>query len=250
MKHVKLIMFVALVLLCAACLERWMEEPTFILKEVTVTSFSATGAQVTLDLDVQNTNRFDLKLDSLAFKFYLQERELGAGTMQRPVTIQASRTARLRIPLQVSYNHLGGSFKEILTGRDIPYRFTGQAFVKMGIAHATLPFSKEGRINLDDFFRKEEGVKFFEAESVRTRFSGRIEKPWDAEMTTGRSQGTALFCMIQIAPFEVPATFCCKNAKSDDWQFDNIQNAEHKFFKQRIPRVNRLMHNGTSKALY
>jgi hypothetical protein len=75
------------------------------------------------------------------------------------VTIPKSSTTFVRVPVAVSFGNIGAHIKEALSGQEVPYKFAGQAQIAASFASTTVPFIKEGRINLNDTFFGGEGFR-------------------------------------------------------------------------------------------
>ncbi len=135
-----------LVLLLLSC-GVLFEKPTFTLKEITVQPVSLKEMNFLLGVEARNPNGYDLELKSLEFKFYLDDREVGKGRLQREVRIPKDCTSDLRIPITASYGLVGDYLKAALGGREIRYKLAGDAVIKAGPGSSTVPFSKEGTIN-------------------------------------------------------------------------------------------------------
>jgi len=132
----------------ASCLDRILEKPSFVVREISLTPRSFSEMNLIIGVDVQNSNRLDLTLKSFEYNVILKQEEIGKGRLDRELLIPALSTARLQAPLIVRFNNLGGSLKTIVTGNDLPYKITGIAGIKTAFGSFDVPFSKEGLINL------------------------------------------------------------------------------------------------------
>jgi LEA14-like dessication related protein len=131
-----------------SCLGWFLEKPTFVLKEISVTQFSPLEVDLQFGIEVQNPNRFDLKLRSLEYVAILNDREVGHGQTQTGVTIAQLSSSLVQIPLQADLGNFGPVVTALLTGQPLKYKIKGSAVVEASLGKATLPFSKSGEIKI------------------------------------------------------------------------------------------------------
>jgi LEA14-like dessication related protein len=131
-----------------SCLGWFLENPTFLLKEISLTRLSPQEVHLQFGIEVQNPNRFDLKLRSLEYVAVLNDREVGQGRIQTEVTIPQFASSLVHVPLQADLQKLGPILAAVLTGAPLKYQVTGSAVVKAALGTATLPFSKSGEIKI------------------------------------------------------------------------------------------------------
>ncbi|MBP9020299.1 MAG: LEA type 2 family protein [Syntrophobacterales bacterium] len=142
-----LLFLIALSVAFASCLNRVVEKPTFVLREVTLSPRSLMEMNLLIGLDVRNPNRFDLTLKSFEYKVYLDNEEIGSGRLESEVLVPASSTTAVQAPVAANFKNLGGSLKALITGSDLPYKIEGKAEIKALFGSLTFPFSEEGRLN-------------------------------------------------------------------------------------------------------
>ncbi len=138
----------ALSIFLVSCLGWILEQPTFVIREITLSPRSFTEMNLSIGLDAQNPNRFDLTLQSFEYTVHLNHEEIGNGRLEKEVLIPSRSVTRLQIPLHAKFKNFSGSLKAIITGEDLPYRIEGKADVKTFFGSRHFPFSKEGRIDL------------------------------------------------------------------------------------------------------
>ena len=129
-----------------SCMSWVLENPSFTLRRVIFSPVSSTESNLLLDLDVQNPNRFDLKLKSFECKIYLKNGEVGTGRLENEVLIPSSSTTQVQVPLVVNFKDLSGIIKLLFKERDLPYKIEGNANVGSIFGSHNFPFSKEGII--------------------------------------------------------------------------------------------------------
>lgn len=148
MKSAKILSVFAILIFLSSCLSRFIEKPTFNLKEVAITRFSLLEVQFLFGVEVQNPNTFDLKLRALDYTVYFNDQEVGKGRMDQEVLIAKSAATLVQVPLRADFKNLGNPLKEIRAGRDLHYKIEGAAIVKAALGSATIPFSKSGEIKI------------------------------------------------------------------------------------------------------
>mgnify|MGYP001766036088 CR=1 FL=1 len=140
------ILFV-LVLMTVGCTGLVFEEPTIILREIHVRQVSLTDADLLFVAEIKNPNGYELRLKSLDYTIHLNNRETGGGSLQKEITVSASSSAPVEIPMTARFGSLGGVAKMYLTGQELAYRIEGTALVKAGLFDRTFPFSRTGMIS-------------------------------------------------------------------------------------------------------
>jgi len=134
-------------LLLAGCAGLFFEEPVITLKEIHVQQLSLTDASLVFVAEIRNPNGYELRLKSLDYAVHLGGREAGGGSLEKEVTVPASSSAPVEIPVTARFGSLGGVVKLYLSGRELPYRIEGKALVKAGLFDRTFPFSRTGTLS-------------------------------------------------------------------------------------------------------
>jgi LEA14-like dessication related protein len=135
------------VLALAGCSGLFFEEPAITLKEIHVRQISLTDASLVFVGEIRNPNRYELRLKSLDYTVYLNDRETGGGALQKEISVPASSTTSVEIPVTARFGSLGGIVKMYISGQDLPYRIEGKALVKAGLFDRTFPFSHSGTLS-------------------------------------------------------------------------------------------------------
>ncbi len=126
----------------------FLKQPTFALREVSITRFSLQEVHLLFGIEVQNPNSFDLHLLSLEYTVFLNDREVGKGRVDKEVQIAKASSTLVQIPLQTDLKNLGDPLRLVLGGQDLQYKIEGAAAIKASVGTATYPFSKSGEIKL------------------------------------------------------------------------------------------------------
>ncbi len=133
-------------LMIAGCAGLIFEEPTITLREIHVRQISLSDASLLFVAEIQNPNRYDLRLKSLTYTVYLNERETGSGSLQKEITVPASSSTPVEIPVSARFGSLGEIAKLYISGGELPYRIEGKALVKAGLFDRSFPFSRTGTL--------------------------------------------------------------------------------------------------------
>jgi LEA14-like dessication related protein len=145
--HRRVVAILLGMLLVAGCAGLFFEEPTITLKEIHVRQISLTDASLVFVAEIQNPNAYELRLKSLDYTVHLSGREAGGGSLQKEVSIPASSSAPVEIPITARFGSLGGIVKMYVSGQELPYRIEGKALVKAGLFDRTFPFSRTGTLS-------------------------------------------------------------------------------------------------------
>lgn len=132
----------------ASCINLVIEKPSFIIRGISINLHSFTEANLIVDIDVKNINRFDLTLTSLEYTIYLNNEEIGSGRLKNDVFIPSSSTTNIHAPLTFNFGNLSKNLNFVFSNIDLPYKIDGKANVKTTFGSIVFPFSKKGNINL------------------------------------------------------------------------------------------------------
>lgn len=131
-------------LLLTGCAGLFFEEPTITLKEIHVHQLSLSDASLVFVAEIRNPNGYELRLKSLDYTVHLSGREAGGGSLEKEISVPASSSAPVEIPVTARFGSLGGVVKLYVTGQELPYKIEGKALVKAGLFDRTFPFSRTG----------------------------------------------------------------------------------------------------------
>jgi LEA14-like dessication related protein len=143
----KILIALVLCVFLASCLNSIIEKPSFVIRKIAISPRSFTEMNLLLGIEVQNPNRFDLTLKSFEYTVSLKNEEIGSGRLEKELLIPSSSTTQIEAPVAAKFKNLGGNFKTLITGEELPYRIEGKAEVKTVFGSRMFPFSKDGRIN-------------------------------------------------------------------------------------------------------
>ncbi len=136
----------------------FMSEPRVTLADVRVVQLGITGGTARVELEVENPNRFDLSVRTLAYRLEVAEGPAGEGgeerwlplaeeeEVARDLTAPAGRTVRVEIPVEFQYRALGAAVRSFLADGEIRYRVRGTVRVDGPLGERRLPFASNGRM--------------------------------------------------------------------------------------------------------
>jgi LEA14-like dessication related protein len=110
------------------------------------------GAQLMLELELQNPNRFAVFLESLNYRLRVGGRDWVTGMRQEAARVPKNGKTRLAIPINLDFAALGGSVYQMIVGGE-SLRYELQATVVAGtslavLKRATLPFQLSGELRI------------------------------------------------------------------------------------------------------
>ena len=148
MKRSVFLIFLAVLLSLPSCMSWFLKQPTFVLKEVSITRFSLAEVHFLFGIEVQNPNSFDLNLLVLEYTISFNEREVGRGRIDKEVLIAKGSSTLVQVPLQTDLKNLGDPLRLVLGGQDLKYKIDGAVVIKARLGTATYPFSKSGEFKI------------------------------------------------------------------------------------------------------
>lgn len=135
-----------LAMVTTGCTGLFFEEPIITLREIHVRQLSLTDADLLFVAEVKNPNGYELRLKSIDYTVHLNNRETGGGALRKEVTVAASSSAPVEIPVTARFGSLGGVARLYLAGQELSYKIEGKALVKAGLFDRAFPFSRTGVI--------------------------------------------------------------------------------------------------------
>jgi LEA14-like dessication related protein len=148
MKRSAILIFLAILLTLSSCMSWFLKQPTFALKEVSITRFSSSEIHLLFGIEVQNPNSFELNLLSLEYTVSFNDREVGKGRVDKEVKIAKASSTLVQIPLQTDLKNLGDPLRLVFGGQNLRYKIEGTAVIKASVGTATYPFSKSDEIKI------------------------------------------------------------------------------------------------------
>jgi len=137
-----------LCLLLISCLSWWIDKPVFSVKEILVDQISSGNLHITLKVEAENPNRFDLTMTALDYTFFLDNREVGRGSLAQEVNLPASAKSTVELPVTARLSPTGGLLKSIFSARESAYKIEGTARVSTALGGTAFSFTRTGSFKL------------------------------------------------------------------------------------------------------
>jgi LEA14-like dessication related protein len=126
-----------------------IEEPKIAFRSASVESIDFDGATVALLFDLTNPNAFGLELARAAWAVEVDGTRIAAGDMPGGLSIPASGTAPISLPVRIRYRDVPGIASLLGSGKDdVPYQVSGTIGVKTPVGVLDLPVSHSDRLRL------------------------------------------------------------------------------------------------------
>lgn len=138
----------------AACIPQY-EEPEVRLDAVRLGALGIRGATVHAHLVVTNPNRFTLHAQRLTYRLQLADpalsgdswMQLASGVLDRDVSIAAGDSARVELPIDLSYDGMGSALLTMLRTGVVDYRISGDLQLRQPVQRR-VGFRRSGRVDL------------------------------------------------------------------------------------------------------
>jgi LEA14-like dessication related protein len=115
---------------------------------VSVGSLSKEGAGLDVELSVTNPNGYKLGVRELTYRLSIGDAPAGEGSAAQTISIPAHATAKVGLPLKVTFEPLKSSALEMaLTGR-IAYAIEGEVVFTTPLGSARRPYRHAGNLSL------------------------------------------------------------------------------------------------------
>ena len=131
-----------------SCLSWIWEQPSFAVREIIISPRSLTEMHLFVGVDIQNPNRFELKIQSMEYTVHLNRVEIGKGNLKEEVLVPPLSNTRVKIPVDAKFKDWRESLRSIIHHQNMPYQIEGSAQIKTVFGSVKMPFSKDGNINL------------------------------------------------------------------------------------------------------
>jgi LEA14-like dessication related protein len=127
------------------------EMPTVSLRSLDVQQLTMSGAQLLLQLEVDNPNQFSLLLDKLNYNLKLNGYDVGGGLVKKAANIRQDGRGTLSLPLSLDFAQAGMGLYSALLGKGVSYDLSGsmQASSSNPILESfRIPLDRQGRVDL------------------------------------------------------------------------------------------------------
>ncbi len=145
------IVIAALVLLIAAgCASRGAPRPHFYrpsiqLQDVRMAGVGLTGGGMDVVLDVYNPNAYELYSPRVRYRLFVDDVQLATGSYVTDIVVGPRDSARVRVPVTLSYTQLGHASRAVLNRGTLDYRVVGDITVGTPHGRRTASYDRMGR---------------------------------------------------------------------------------------------------------
>ncbi len=119
-----------------------IDPPKAKLKSVKLSTCDFGGCELKFEVDIENPNSSDLKIDEVSYQVDLNEKPFTKGIVDNPPELKAKQNTLVLIPLRFEYSKFISSLGEFIKNRTINYSLTGN--VKVGFFN--IPFAKKDTV--------------------------------------------------------------------------------------------------------
>lgn len=155
--HSRTLLVLSMVVAFAACSGRVFQQPEVTLQSVQLGGLGLRGGTMLVHLRVVNPNRFALSANQLRYDLAVGDRnepgdtawvDVARGIYDRPFSVGARDSAVVQIPVEFTYNGLGGAATSILRSGTFDYRASGTVDVRTPLGVYDVPFRRNGKVTL------------------------------------------------------------------------------------------------------
>lgn len=124
------------------------EKPELQFRGLRVNSIGFDGASLDILVDVYNPNSYRLALQRFTYDLAIENVKWGLGSTDSPLAVDARNTATVRLPLEVSWSHLGDVGRQALQTGSVNYGVSGEIIVGTSLGDVRVPYTKSGRFSI------------------------------------------------------------------------------------------------------
>lgn len=137
-----LVRYSLLCLLLSSCsvLERVVERPQVNLANIYMDNMTLTGAELVLDLQIDNPNGFDLEIQGMDYNLNINGHDVATGENKQKLKLRANGKSQVTIPVAFHYQQIFNSISQVLTEKSLSYSLRGST--DWGLFQ--VPFSSSG----------------------------------------------------------------------------------------------------------
>ncbi len=113
---------------------------------------SLSGANLVLDLELENPNSFAVFIESLEYRFQVEDRDWASGLRQEAVRLPKRRPVTMEVPINLDFFAVGAAvYESIMSGEALRYKLAANVEVGTELAvlkKASLSFQKAGQLRI------------------------------------------------------------------------------------------------------
>jgi LEA14-like dessication related protein len=127
--------------------------PQVEVRSIKLQQLSMSGADLQLELDVDNPNAFSLLLNRLNYNLELNGHQVSDGLMSKAVQVEEGGKTSIKLPLSLNFLQLGaGLYSALSQDRPLSYKLTGELDATSSnalIGAFRLPVTSSGTVGVD-----------------------------------------------------------------------------------------------------
>jgi LEA14-like dessication related protein len=126
--------------------------PTIAVKALKVNKVTLAGADMELQLHMNNPNAFDLLLNQFDYEFMVNGKPWAKGMELKQVQVGSKGESAINIPIELDFAQIGFTVYQVLSGEEqLDYSLQGKLNLGSSLPllqQATLPFNKSGLLDI------------------------------------------------------------------------------------------------------
>lgn len=142
-RHLAAVGTLAWLLLAGGCVA--FRRPEVAFRGVEVRSFGSDGADLEAALDVTNPNPYRIGVERLTYRFTVNGRDAGGGTVEQATALPAKETTLVRLPLTLDWEKLKSAGLDFLLMRGVDYAVDGEITFSTPVGRFHRPYRHTGR---------------------------------------------------------------------------------------------------------
>jgi LEA14-like dessication related protein len=156
-RYIRSVVLGPFLLVLAACGGGVFQQPEVTIQSVQLAGIGLGGGTLVFNIQVMNPNRFSLNATQLSYELSIADTraagdtswiDVAEGIFTEDFSVGAGATETLRLPIEFSYQGLGGAAGSILRAGTFTYRAAGMVDVRTPIGSRAVPFRRGGMVSL------------------------------------------------------------------------------------------------------
>ncbi len=146
----RIVIVAVVALIGAGCASRGASRPPFHrpsiqLQDVRMAGVGLTGGGMDVVLDVHNPNAYELHSPRVRYRLFVDDVQLATGNYVADIVVGPRDSARVRVPVSLSYAQLGQASRAVLNRGTLDYRVVGDITVRTPHGRRTSSYDRMGR---------------------------------------------------------------------------------------------------------
>ncbi len=119
--------------------------PAIHLQDVRMAGVGLTGGGMDVVLDLYNPNSYELYSPRVRYRLFVDDVQLATGNYVTDIVVAPRDSARVRVPVTLSYTQLGNAGRAVLSRGTVDYRVVGDITVGTPHGRRTSAYDRMGR---------------------------------------------------------------------------------------------------------